>query len=90
MGTLFNSPASDIWALAVCMYIYYTGWSPFALSIKNNPLEVAMSLSGAEPLLKMYQKYRFNNIKQYHLLRKAEQNPTLYELLDLKTYRPDL
>ena len=58
--TYHITPAIDIWALGVVMYIYYSDVKPFSHNCKSSNIKAIASLVGGKKLLEMYKKYRYN------------------------------
>ena len=67
--TYHITPAIDIWALGVVMFIYYTDRKPFfGVGCKKDNLKAIASLVGGRKLIDNYAKYGHNNIEIINFL----------------------
>lgn len=58
--TYHVTTATDIWALAVVMFIYYTDRKPFFYKCKDDNLRSIVSLVGGQRILNLIEKYGYN------------------------------
>ncbi len=60
--TYHITPAIDVWALGVVMFIFYTDSKPFTFNCKRDNLRAITSLVGGKKILDLYKKYRYNHV----------------------------